>query len=57
MKAAAWEVDHLMLSVQVNSDPFSGGWMFKAKLSDSGDLDKLLDSGAYEKHCESAGDH
>ena len=43
--------------LQVNSDPFSGGWMFKAKLSDSGDLDKLLDSGAYEKHCESAGDH
>ena len=45
------------MSVQVNSDPFSGGWMFKAKLSDSGDLDKLLDSGSYEKHCESAGDH
>ncbi|KAK9845604.1 hypothetical protein WJX84_010535, partial [Apatococcus fuscideae] len=42
---------------KVNSDPFSGGWMFKAKLSYSGDLDKLLDSGAYEKHCESAGDH
>lgn len=49
--------DNLIMSVQVNSDPFSGGWMFKAKLSDSGDLDKLLDSGAYEKHCESAGDH
>ncbi len=42
--------------VQVNSDPFTGGWMFKAKLSNPGDLDSLLDSGAYEKHCES-GDH
>lgn len=31
----------------VNQEPFDGGWLFKIKLSDAGELDNLLDAGAY----------
>jgi glycine cleavage system H protein len=31
----------------VNSDPEGGGWFFKIKLSDSGELEGLMDEGAY----------
>ncbi len=31
----------------VNSDPEGGGWFFKLKLSDAGELDGLMDEGAY----------
>lgn len=32
----------------VNTDPFTGGWMIKIKASAPGELDGLMDSGAYE---------
>jgi len=35
---------------KVNSDPFGEGWFYKIKLSDPGELDKLMDEAAYEKH-------
>lgn len=44
-----------LLLVQVNSEPFEGGWMMKVKLSNKGDLDSLMDSKAYEAHCEAGG--
>jgi glycine cleavage system H protein len=31
----------------VNSDPEGAGWFFKLKLSDTGELDGLMDEGAY----------
>jgi glycine cleavage system H protein len=31
----------------VNSDPEGAGWFFKIKLADSGELDGLMDEGAY----------
>ena len=31
----------------VNSDPEGEGWFFKIRLSDSGELDGLMDEGAY----------
>ncbi|MDC5695663.1 glycine cleavage system protein GcvH [Intrasporangium calvum] len=31
----------------VNSDPYGEGWMFELRLSNSSDLDGLLDSGGY----------
>jgi glycine cleavage system H protein len=31
----------------VNSDPEGEGWFFKLKLSDAGELDGLMDEGAY----------
>ncbi len=31
----------------VNSDPYGKGWMIKAKISDSSELDELLDAAAY----------
>jgi glycine cleavage system H protein len=31
----------------VNSDPEGGGWFFKLKLADAGELDGLMDEGAY----------
>ena len=31
----------------VNSDPYGKGWMVKAKISDSSELDELLDATAY----------
>jgi glycine cleavage system H protein len=33
----------------VNNDPFGEGWMIKIECSDLGPLEKLMDSGAYEK--------
>lgn len=32
----------------VNNDAFEGGWMIKIKVSDAGELEKLLDAAAYE---------
>lgn len=32
----------------VNSDPYGGGWLFELRVSDSAELDGLLDSSAYE---------
>lgn len=37
--------------IQVNKEPFSGGWLMKVKLSDKGELDSLLDASKYEEHC------
>ena len=31
----------------VNSDAFGGGWLFKIKLADAGELDNLLDAQGY----------
>jgi len=33
----------------VNSDPEGEGWFFKVKLSDSGELDGLMDEGSYRE--------
>ena len=35
-----------------NSDPYGAGWMARVELSDPGELDGLMDSAAYQKHCE-----
>ncbi len=32
----------------VNSSPFQDGWMFKIKISDAAQLDKLLDANGYK---------
>ena len=32
----------------VNSEPYTGGWIFKIKASDESELDGLLDAAAYE---------
>mmetsp|Transcript_26549 Transcript_26549/g.47236 ORF Transcript_26549/g.47236 Transcript_26549/m.47236 type:complete len:165 (-) Transcript_26549:218-712(-) len=37
---------------KVNSDSFGEGWLMKVKMSDSGEVDSLLDSAAYAKQCE-----
>jgi glycine cleavage system H protein len=31
----------------VNQDPYGAGWMFELEVSDPGELDALLDAGAY----------
>jgi len=36
----------------VNKSPFGDGWMLKLKLSNTKELDELLDEAAYKKHCE-----
>ncbi|MFL6860161.1 MAG: glycine cleavage system protein GcvH [Sphingomicrobium sp.] len=33
----------------INSDPEGAGWFFKLKLSDPGELDGLMDEGAYRE--------
>ena len=33
----------------VNKDPYGKGWLFRIKPASAGDVDKLLDAGAYEK--------
>ncbi len=34
----------------VNQDPYGDGWMLKVRVSDPGELDELLDDGAYADH-------
>jgi glycine cleavage system H protein len=34
----------------VNSDPYGEGWMIKLRLSDTSELDGLMDADAYAKH-------
>lgn len=34
---------------QVNSAPYAGGWLFKLKLADRGELAALLDAQAYKR--------
>ena len=34
----------------INSDPFGGGWLFKVRPSDAGQLAGLMDAAAYEAH-------
>ena len=34
---------------QVNNDPYGDGWMIKIRVSDPGEVDKLLDADAYTK--------
>jgi len=36
----------------VNREPYGGGWMIKAKVSDPSAVAKLLDAGSYAKHTE-----
>jgi len=38
---------------QVNSDPMGGGWFFKIKIGDAGELDGLMDESAYEEYTAS----
>lgn len=33
----------------VNSDPYGAGWMVKVKISDASEIEKLLDSSAYQE--------
>ena len=37
---------------KVNEDPEGAGWFFKMKLSDKGELAKLMDAAAYAKYLE-----
>lgn len=36
----------------VNDDPFGAGWMIKVAISDTNDIDSLMDADAYSAHCE-----
>jgi glycine cleavage system H protein len=49
------EVNHDVMDdpTVVNNDPYGEGWLMKVKLSDSGQLDRLLDATAYVKVMES----
>ena len=33
----------------VNEDPYGGGWLIRIRLSDAGEVDSLLDVGAYKQ--------
>jgi len=37
---------------KVNEDPYGDAWFFKMELSDTADLDKLLDADGYAAACE-----
>ena len=39
----------------INSDPHGGAWMVKIKLSNPAELEKLMDSGAYETYVAAKG--
>lgn len=38
---------------KLNEEPFDGGWIFRMKPSDEGELDALMDPDAYREMCES----
>jgi len=40
---------------RVNEDPYNGGWMFKVRLSNTGELDGLMDADAYQAHVAAQG--
>jgi len=40
----------------INEQPYDGGWVYKVKLSDAGELDELLNADAYAEVVE-ADDH
>ncbi len=35
----------------VNKDPYGEGWFIRIKISDSAEINQLMDAAAYEKHC------
>lgn len=37
----------------VNEDPYGNGWMVKVKVTDSANLETLMDTAAYKAFCES----
>ena len=37
----------------INNDPYGDGWLVKVKLSDTGELESLLDVGAYKELLQS----
>ncbi len=40
---------------KVNESPFDEGWMVLMEISDSSELDELMDDSAYKKKCEEEG--
>ena len=40
---------------KVNDDPYGDGWLFKVRLADKGELDGLMDPGAYSEHVAAEG--
>ncbi|XP_062218310.1 glycine cleavage system H protein 2, mitochondrial-like [Phragmites australis] len=41
----------------VNASPYEKGWIIKVKLSDSGELNSLMDDDKYSKFCEEEDKH
>lgn len=39
---------------QVNESPYNDGWMLKIRMTDSAELDILLDADSYQAHIEAA---
>ena len=35
---------------KVNADPYGEGWLFKVRITAPGEVESLLDAGAYESH-------
>ena len=40
---------------QLNTDPYTAGWMIRLKVTDDGARQKLLDYAAYQKQCAEEG--
>jgi glycine cleavage system H protein len=36
----------------VNKDPYGAAWMIRFTITDPSEVDGLMDSAAYQKHCE-----
>jgi glycine cleavage system H protein len=41
----------------VNTDPYGDGWMIRIKVSDTSELDDLMNAEEYEEYCETEGGH
>ena len=37
----------------VNDDPYGDGWLIKVRMSDTSELDSLMDAGAYQSYVDS----
>lgn len=36
----------------LNSEPFTGGWLARVRVSDESELEKLMDAAAYDAYCQ-----
>ena len=45
-------ISDVAILMQINSSPYEKGWIIKVEVSNSGELNSLMDADKYTKFCE-----